>query len=227
MVWAQGSAGVGDGDFDWDVGLGDIAGEAHDLFLLVGLLFHYELGRPWSLALPEFPDDVFHYLSQGSAIAVLQDGRTLRMAASDFVLIARGEAHVLCSDREKKPFPLLDLDRPPAHLGVVRHGGDEKPFSAMICGYFRMSRPSRIKVLELLPPILHSRPAADHHWLETILQRMVSESAVRRPGQHAVLSRITEVLFVEVLRSWIKSLGHGEGGWSVQLRTRTSARRFS
>jgi AraC-like DNA-binding protein len=28
-----------------------------------------------------------------------------------------------------------------------------------------------------------------------------------------VLSRMTEVLFVEVLRSWIKSLGHGEGGW--------------
>lgn len=42
---------------------------------------------------------------------------------------------------------------------------------------------------------------------------MVSESAVQRPGQLAVLSRITEVLFVEVLRSWIKSLGPGEGGW--------------
>src|SRR5262249_44765569 len=25
--------------------------------------------------------------------------------------------------------------------------------------------------------------------------------------------RLTEVLFVEVLRSWIKSLGRGEGGW--------------
>ena len=177
------------------------------------LLFHYELGRPWSLALPDFPDAVFHYLSRGSAIVVLQDGRALRMAAGNFVLIARGESHVLCSDRGTKPFPLLDLDRPPAHLGVVRHGGDEKPFSAMICGYFRLSRPSRSNVLELLPPVLHLGPAADHHWLETILQRMVSESAVPRPGQHAVLSRITEVLFVEVLRSWMKSLGPGEGGW--------------
>jgi AraC-like DNA-binding protein len=41
----------------------------------------------------------------------------------------------------------------------------------------------------------------------------VGESAVQRPGQQAVLSRITEVLFVEVLRSWIGSLGPGEGGW--------------
>jgi Cupin len=35
---------------------------------------------------------------------------------------------------------------------------------------------------------------------------------MERPGQHAVLSRMTEVLFVDVLRSWIKSLGPGEGG---------------
>jgi AraC-like DNA-binding protein len=190
----------------------DILTDVLDRVHLSGtLLFHYELGRPWSVALPQFPDAVFHYLSRGSAIVALQDGRTLRMAKGDFVLIARGEPHVLCSGRRTKPFPLLDLNRRPAHLGVVRHGGGQEPFSTMICGYFSLSRPSRSGVLELLPPILHLRP--DHDWLETILQRMVGEAAVQRPGQRAVLSRITEVLFVEVLRSWIKALGPGEGGW--------------
>ena len=82
----------------------------------------------------------------------------------------------------------------------------------MICGRFSLSRPSPSNVLELLPPVLHLRPAADREWLETILQRMVTEAALQRPGQLAVLSRMTEVLFVEVLRSWIKSLGPGEGG---------------
>ena len=42
---------------------------------------------------------------------------------------------------------------------------------------------------------------------------MVTDAALQRPGQLAVLSRMTEVLFVEVLRSWIKSRGPGEGGW--------------
>ena len=32
---------------------------------------------------------------------------------------------------------------------------------------------------------------------------MVSKSAIERPGQGVALSRLTEVLFVEVLRSWI------------------------
>ena len=137
----------------------------------------------------------------------------IQMAEGDFILITRGEPHVLRSGRRTKPVPLLDLDRRPAHLGVVRHGGGRKPFSTMICGRFSLSRPSPSNVLELLPSVLHLRPGADRDWLETILQRMVAEAALQRPGQLAVLSRMTEVLFVEVLRSWIKSLGPGEGGW--------------
>lgn len=177
------------------------------------LLFHYELGCPWGVALPQFPDAVFHYLSRGLAIVELQDGRMLRMDPGDFVLLARGQPHVLRSDRRTKPFPLSDLDPRPAHLGIVRHGGEEEPYSTMICGYFSLSRPSRSSVLELLPPILRLSPAAEQDWLETILQRMVRESAIHRPGQGAVLSRMTEMLFIEVLRSWMKSLGPGEGGW--------------
>ena len=135
------------------------------------------------------------------------------MTEGDFVVFTRGEPHVIYSDRRTKPIPILDFDRPTAHLGVVRHGGDGEPLSTLICGNFTVSRPTRGNVLELLPPMLLLKPTADRDWLGLILQRMVSESAVERPGQRVALSRMTEVLFVEVLRSWIKSLRPGEGGW--------------
>jgi AraC-like DNA-binding protein len=76
-----------------------------------------------------------------------------------------------------------------------------------------VSRPLFGSVLELLPPLLLLKPTADGGWLEAILRRMVSESALERPGQRVALSRLTEVLFVEVLRSWIASLSPGQGGW--------------
>ena len=192
----------------------DILGDVLDRVRLGGtLLFHYELGRPWSLALPAFPDAVFHYLNRGSATLALEKGRKLRMVQGDFVVVTRGEPHLIYSDRNAKPFPLLELDRRPAHLGVVRHGGSARPLSTMICGHFTLSGPSRTSILELLPPILLLKSTEDHEWLQTILQRIASESALDRPGQRAVLSRMTEVLFVDVLRSWIKSLRPGEGGW--------------
>lgn len=177
------------------------------------LLFHFELGHPWSLALPKRSYALFHYLSRGSATLALEQGRELHMIEGDFVVLTRGEPHLIYSDRRTKPFPVLDIHRPPAHLGVVRHGGGAQPLSAMICGNFSVAPPSRGSVLELLPPVLLLKPAADGGWLEAILQRMVSESALERPGQGVALSRLTEVLFVEVLRSWMKSLGPGEGGW--------------
>ena len=149
------------------------------------------------------------------------------MTEGDFVVVTRGEPHVFYSDRRAKPLPILDLDRSSAQSGVVRHGGDAPPLTTMICGNFTVARPLRGSVLELLPSVLLLKPTADGDWLEAILRRMVSESARERPGQRVALSRLTEVLFVEVLRSWIKSLGPEKaGGWG-RWRTRTSDRRFS
>src|SRR5215469_1551406 len=120
----------------------DVLTDVLDRVRLKGtVLFHYELGRPWSVSLPKFPDAVFHYLSRGSASLALEDGRTVRMSAGDFVIVSRGEPHLLSCGRGAKPFPLLDLDRRPAHLGPVRHGGREGPISTMICGLFSLSRP--------------------------------------------------------------------------------------
>ena len=192
----------------------DILAEVLDRVRLGGtLLFHFELGHPWSLALPERPYALFHYLSRGSATLALDQGRELPMTEGDFVVVTRGEPHLIYTDRRTKPLPILDLDRSRPQLGIVRHGGGGQPLSTMICGNFTVSRPSRGSVMELLPPVLLLKPTADGDWLEAILQRMVSESALARPGQRVALSRLTEVLFVEVLRSWIKSLGPGEGGW--------------
>jgi len=192
----------------------DILAEVLDRIRLGGsLLFHFEFGHPWNVALPERPYALFHYLSRGAATLELEQGGELRMTAGDLVVITRGEPHLIYSDREAKPFPIRDFDRLSEHLGVVRHGGSAEPSSTMICGNFTVSRPSRGSVMELLPPVLLLKPAADGAWLEAVLQRMVSEAAFERPGQRVTLSRLTEVLFVEVLRSWITSLAPGEGGW--------------
>jgi AraC-like DNA-binding protein len=192
----------------------DVLAQVLDRVRLGGtLLHHFELGHPWSLSLPARPYALFHYLSRGSATLALEEGRKVCMIEGDFVVFTRGEPHLIYSDRRTKPLSILDLDRSSPHLGVVRHGGSAQPCSTLICGKFTVSRPSRGSVLELLPPVLLLKPAEGGEWLEAILQRMVGESALERPGQGVALSRLTEVLFVEVLRSWIKSLGPGEGGW--------------
>jgi AraC-like DNA-binding protein len=192
----------------------DILAQVLDRVRLSGsLLFHFEFGHPWKLELPARPYALFHYLSQGSATLALGEGQEIQMTEGDFVAITRGEPHVFYSDRSAKPLRIIDIDRSSPRLGVVRHGSRTRPLSTMICGNFTVSRPLFGSVLELLPPVLLLKPTADGGWLEAILRRMVNESALERPGQRVALSRLTEVLFVEVLRSWIASLNPGQGGW--------------
>jgi AraC-like DNA-binding protein len=192
----------------------DILAQVLDRVRLGGtLLFHFELGHPWHLELPARPYALFHYLSQGSATLALEQGEEIQMTEGDFVVITRGEPHVFYSDRRAAPLRIVDIDRASSRFGVIRHGGRAKPLSTMICGNFTVSRPLFGSVLELLPPVLLLKPTADGGWLEAILRRMVSEAALERPGQRVALSRLTEVLFVEVLRSWIASLNPGQGGW--------------
>ncbi|EJN09479.1 hypothetical protein PMI42_06800 [Bradyrhizobium sp. YR681] len=192
----------------------DILAQVLDRVRLGGtLLFHFELGHPWNLALPARPYALFHYLSRGSATLALEQGQELEMSEGDLVVITRGEPHVFYSDRRAKPLRIIDIDRSSPRLGVIRHGNRARPHATMICGNFTVSRPLLGSVLELLPPVLLLKPNADGGWLEAILRRMVSESALERPGQRVALSRLTEVLFVEVLRSWIASLSPGQGGW--------------
>src|ERR1700753_3820563 len=197
-----------------NVGDMDILARVLDRVRLGGaLLCHFELGHPWHLELPARPYALFHYLSQGSATFALGQGQEIQMTEGDFVVITRGEPHVFYSDRRAKPLRITDIDRSSPRLGVIRHGGRAEPLSTMICGNFTVSRPLFGTVLELLPPVLLLKPTADGGWLEAILRRMVSESALERPGQRVALSRLTEVLFVEVLQSWMASLRPGQGGW--------------
>src|ERR1700742_3151052 len=193
----------------------DILAQVLDRVRLGGtLLFHFELGHPWHLELPARPYALFHYLSQGAATLAVGQRPAVEMTEGDFVVITRGEPHVFYSDRQAKPLRIMDIDRSSPRLGVIRHRRRREALSTMICGNFTMSRPLLFgSVLEHLPPVLLLKRTADGGWPEAILRRMVSESALDRPGQDVALSRLTEVLFVEVLRSWIASLSPGQGGW--------------
>lgn len=192
----------------------DILAQVLDRVRLGGtLLFHFELGHPWHLELPKRPYALFHYLSQGTATLALEQGPEIQMTAGDFVVLTRGQPHVFYSDRRAKPLRIIDIDRSSPRLGVIRHSSHAEPHATMICGNFTVSRPLFGNVLELLPPVLLLKPTADGGWLEAISRRMVSESALERPGQRVALSRLTEVLFVEVLRNWIATLSPGQGGW--------------
>jgi Cupin len=206
----------------------DILAQVLDRVRLGGtLLFHFELGHPWNLELPARLYALFHYLSRGTATLALEEAQELHMTEGDFVVITRGAPHAFYSDRRAKPLQIVDLDRSSPRLGVVRHGGRAKPLSTMICGNFTVSWPLYGSVLEILPSVLLLKPTADGGWLEAILRRMVSESALERPGQRVALSRLTECSLSRCSEAGSRLSIPDKAAGLGQYRTRISDRRSS
>jgi AraC-like DNA-binding protein len=82
----------------------------------------------------------------------------------------------------------------------------------------RLSR----RLLNALPRILRiplgEGPAVG--WMRNLMLAGNVETAAKRPGGATVLTRLSELLFVEALRHYVQSLPDGTAGWLAALRDR-------
>lgn len=61
-------------------------------------------------------------------------------------------------------------------------------------------------------------PQGSGTWLGTTLKFTVNEARAARPGNAAILGRLTELMFVEILREYMQRLPSSHGGWLSGLK---------
>jgi AraC-like DNA-binding protein len=85
----------------------------------------------------------------------------------------------------------------------------------VVSGVFQAEQNIVYPLFSLLPTLIHIRNQAGQpiYWLTTALRGIASEAAGERPGYEAVISRLMDILFIMVMRSWIDRQQPGEGGW--------------
>ena len=60
-------------------------------------------------------------------------------------------------------------------------------------------------------------PQGSGTWLGTTLKFTINEARAARPGNAAMLGRLTELMFVEILREYMQRLAASQGGWLAGL----------
>jgi AraC-like DNA-binding protein len=104
---------------------------------------------------------------------------------------------------------------------VVTEGGGGPARTDVVCGFLGCDARPFNPVLASLPRMLHLRRAAeapDRDRLPQLIEFALSESRQGRSGAKCVLLRLSEVLFVEVVRRHVDSLPAGHTGWLAGLR---------
>jgi AraC-like DNA-binding protein len=187
---------------------------------------------PWGIAHPETKGCVrFHFVSRGSCWLSVDKSSQPRVALSggDLVLLPQGHGHVIRDQPRShltKFEELMSRAQSDAPGGVHRvslgSGGAE---TNIIYGAFMLDDPFEIPMLAGLPPVIRVTPDAGasvpsfHQNLQFISRELDSN----RPGSQIVLTRMADVIFVQVLRAYIESLPEGSEGFLGALRDKNMA----
>ncbi|MED5389519.1 MAG: AraC family transcriptional regulator [Pseudomonadota bacterium] len=170
------------------------------------LYFRTDFSAPWSVLVPDLPGAArFHLVIQGQCHVTLECGRTLCLNSGDLIMIPRGKQHILSHSATHTAPPLEDVL---AHAnydgkGVLTLGqGDPAAATQMVCGHFTFRRGADHPLLRALPDAIRVSAAmrASQPWLDETLRLITRRVFTDDTGSAAAITRLSEVVFVEVLR---------------------------
>jgi len=88
-----------------------------------------------------------------------------------------------------------------------------------VCGYLGCNATPFNPLLDALPSqVLAKRPPRGNHIEVDLNQAAVEETETRRAGVETILARLSELLFVRVLRRYIEQMPETSTGWLAGLR---------
>lgn len=209
------------------------------------LFFYVEGAHPWVAEAPDQRTIIpailpgvdhmmeFHGIARGSCWGAIAGEAPFRLDEGDLVIFPQGDAHVISSApgmRARSVDPgVYFTPRPPQlpfALSMDEHGdmtarldGGSGEKTTIVCGFLGCDARPFNPLLASLPRVIRlPELAGQQSWVGTFLKAVVEESNQKRPGGEAVLERMSEMLFVEVLRRYVDAMPAGQTGWLAGMR---------
>lgn len=157
----------------------------------------------------------YHFVIAGRLLCVADGQPPMEVAAGEVVLMPRNDRHILASAPGLPPVKAAELVRPgePGGLARIDHGGGGEP-THLVCGFLateQMHNP----LIDTLPPLLKLdiRQGASRDWVEASVRFAARELSAGKFASSPVMSRLSELLFVEAVRDYAQALDGARSGW--------------
>jgi AraC-like DNA-binding protein len=165
----------------------------------------------------------YHVVSEGGCYANLVGGEPLPVAAGEVVVFPHGDPHVISSS------PGMRADRSAidateaamaGRLPCFMNLGREGPAAKLVCGFLACDARPYNPLIENLPRIIKAGTpkGGGEGWLSQFARLAISEAGGDRAGGASVLARLSELMFIEVVRQHLEALPAGQAGWLAGLR---------
>lgn len=171
----------------------------------------------------------YHYVVSGRIEVKVEGEPMVTVNGGELVMMPRNEEHLLGSSVD---LPVIEGDqlkpvRDASGFVQIRHGGDGEP-AHIVCGFIGLES-ARHPLIDALPSVLKlsvsGNPARE--WISSSFRYAAQEVAVGRAGCGTVLSKLSELLFVEAVRGYVETLPTERTGWLAGLRDPVVSRALS
>lgn len=219
----------------------DVLSEVLSAIRLTGsVFFDVTAGPPWVAEAPASAEIAnvirpgahhaieYHVVLRGSCWISLIGGapfEPVRLQPGDIAVIARGEAHVVSSEpgmRAAVDTSDLWQARPPEDLPFkLRVGGNESDAAHLMCGFFTCDVRPFNPLMDALPRFMRigrDVSPSTHALLDHFLHLASSDISEGRAGAQSVLNKLSELLFIEAIRTYMNELSPTTTGWLAGLR---------
>lgn len=188
--------------------------------------FCSDFTSPWGIEVAAGQQGLFHVVISGSCYLQLEHSEDLiPLQQGDIVAFPTGGAHWI-SDHEKSP-RLSGAE-------VIKHiqAGNNPFFSSalspilsavrsddtLLCGDFCYDNSIKHPFLNDLPCFIHieAKQTPELEWLRNLVSVLSNEARKPSPGSSLMVDRLTEVLFIQLMRHYMKN-SHRDMGYMAAL----------
>lgn len=203
------------------------------------LFFLVDASSPWGVRVPSasaFAPIIlprarhvvsYHIVTEGSGWADVPGVAPVRFTAGDVLVFPHGDPYAMLSAPDGPPVlggeESLDFFRAMAAGQlpfVVPEGGGGAERARFVCGFLGCDARPFNPLLAALPRLMHVRSPAGAHdsLLDRLIELTLAEAPLRRPGGESIRLRLSELIFVEVVRRYLEALPPDQTGWVAGLR---------
>jgi AraC-like DNA-binding protein len=170
----------------------------------------------------------YHVVTRGSCwISLVGDVafEPIKLVEGDIAVMPHGDPHVVSSAPGMRAKPELEIHRRPADENALpfalRTGGDGPSDAHLICGFFSCDVRPFNPLLDSLPRFIRvgrDTTQGSSSLLDQFIHFATAETGNKRAGSQSILNRLSELMFVEVIRRHMDQLAGNNTGWLAGLR---------
>src|SRR5215470_6035283 len=164
----------------------------------------------------------YHLLTAGRCFGTIAGGAPVALDAGDAIVFTHGDRHIMSSSPGMNAPPttrdvveVAAASQRPFHFNC---GGDGPISASLVCGYLACDAQPFNPLLENLPRVIKATDSSNAGWLAQFVRFAVAEASEKRAGSETVLTKLSELMFVDVLRRYIETLSSDHAGWLAGLR---------